>query len=63
MHRPMPEPLLAPPPGRTWQLHWSSEHVRYGGGGSVDPDPAQGWRLPGQCAMLLMAIPDARAPA
>jgi maltooligosyltrehalose trehalohydrolase len=53
--RPLPEPLLAPPAGTNWALLWSSEHVRYGGSGAVFQDPAQGWLLPGQCAMLLLA--------
>jgi len=53
--QPLPEPLLAPPRGRSWSLLWSSEHARYGGGGVIDPDPAHGWHLPGQCAMLLAA--------
>jgi maltooligosyltrehalose trehalohydrolase len=62
-HRPMPEPLLAPPPGRRWSLKWSSEHARYGGTGSVDPQPDRGWRLPAQCAMLLVAsVADGTAP-
>jgi len=53
--RSLPEPLLAPPPGTNWALLWSSEHVRYGGGGAVFQDPAQGWLLPGRCALLLVA--------
>jgi maltooligosyltrehalose trehalohydrolase len=55
--RPMPEPLLAPPAGQCWELTWSSERVRYGGSGAVDPHPGRGWLLPGQCAMLLAARP------
>ena len=53
--RSLPEPLLAPPRGMNWALLWSSEHVRYGGGGAVFQDPAQGWLLPGRCALLLVA--------
>src|SRR5690606_7575157 len=53
--RALPEPLLAPPRGRNWSLHWSSDHPRYGGHGTVDPDPAHGWLVPGQSAMLLVA--------
>ncbi|HTQ35922.1 MAG TPA: malto-oligosyltrehalose trehalohydrolase [Steroidobacteraceae bacterium] len=55
--RPMPEPLLAPPRGCAWSLLWSSEHAAYGGDGTSYQDPASGWRLPGQCAMLLAARP------
>ncbi|MEO7775105.1 MAG: malto-oligosyltrehalose trehalohydrolase [Steroidobacteraceae bacterium] len=29
----VPEPLLAPPAGRTWRALWSSDEPRYGGGG------------------------------
>jgi len=53
--RSLPEPLLAPPRERAWSLLWSSEHARYGGGGTVHPDPEHGWHLPGHCAMLLAA--------
>jgi maltooligosyltrehalose trehalohydrolase len=51
----LPEPLLAAPSGTSWALLWSSEHVRYGGAGAIFQDPAQGWLLPGRCAMLLVA--------
>lgn len=55
--RAMPEPLLAPPAQRRWEMIWSSESVCYGGSGATDPHPAQGWMLPGHCAMLLAAVP------
>lgn len=55
--RPLPEPLLAPPRGRQWTLAWSSEHAGYGGTGTVDPHPQQGWLIPGHCAVLLLATP------
>src|SRR5262249_6779887 len=29
-----PEPLLAPPEDRRWKILWSSEDLRYGGGGT-----------------------------
>jgi maltooligosyltrehalose trehalohydrolase len=54
--RALPEPLLAPPRGRTWQLRWSSDHIGYGGSGTVDPAPEHGWLIPGQSAMLLAAV-------
>ncbi|MGE0260511.1 MAG: alpha-amylase family glycosyl hydrolase, partial [Alphaproteobacteria bacterium] len=31
---PMPEPLLAPPEDRAWDIRWSSERSAYGGGGT-----------------------------
>ena len=35
---PCPEPLLAAPQGRRWELLWSSEDPRYGGSGTVHPE-------------------------
>ena len=53
---PAPEPLLAPPAGRRWQLKWSTECADYGGYGTppVDGEGA-GFVIPGQCAVLLAA--------
>ena len=50
------EPLLGPPARGPWGTLWSSEDPRYGGGGTppVDSDE-HGWRLPGECAVLLGA--------
>lgn len=50
---PMPEPLLAPPPGRRWRLLWSSEHPRYGGHGTPQPETDEGWHLPAESALVL----------
>ena len=50
---PAPEPLLAPPEGRLWTVRWSSEARAYGGSGTFPPDSADGWRLPGEAAVLL----------
>src|SRR5205814_9974385 len=50
---PAPEPLLAPPLGRRWSVLWSTESRTYGGGGTFPPDSADGWRLPGEAAVLL----------
>jgi maltooligosyltrehalose trehalohydrolase len=52
-----PEPLLAPPPGITWEIQWSSEDPRYGGQGTPPLDTEDGWRLPGQAAVVLCAQP------
>jgi maltooligosyltrehalose trehalohydrolase len=49
----MPEPLLAPPLDKRWELVWSSEHPRYGGGGVVAPAAAAAWTLPGHTALVL----------
>jgi maltooligosyltrehalose trehalohydrolase len=55
---PAPEPLLAPLPGCTWGILWSSEDPRYGGSGT----PAvyteeENWRLPGRIAIVLRPKP------
>jgi maltooligosyltrehalose trehalohydrolase len=56
-----PEPLLAPPLGKTWETQWSSEHPNYGGVGNAPLEtrgeawrlPGENWRLPGRCAVVL----------
>jgi maltooligosyltrehalose trehalohydrolase len=54
---PAPEPLLAPPRNRRWELLWSSEDPRYGGLGVVMPVSDDGrWRIPAECAVLLQSI-------
>jgi maltooligosyltrehalose trehalohydrolase len=54
--RPAPVPLLAPPSVRRWQLLWSSEDPKYGGGGTPEQDADSGhWVLPGQAAVVLSA--------
>jgi maltooligosyltrehalose trehalohydrolase len=52
-----PEPLLAPPEGRVWELLWSSENPRYGGNGTAPVDSGLGWRIPGQAAVVLRPAP------
>jgi maltooligosyltrehalose trehalohydrolase len=47
------EPLVAPLEGTRWRVVWSSEAVRYGGGGAPILDPAHGWLLPGHAAVVL----------
>ncbi|RYZ37316.1 MAG: malto-oligosyltrehalose trehalohydrolase [Myxococcaceae bacterium] len=50
---PCPEPLLAPPSGRSWRLLLSSDQARYGGMGTP-PIPEDGrLPLPGQTALVL----------
>jgi len=50
--RSAPEPLLAAPAGGGWQVIWSSEDPRYGGGGTPAVE-ADGWRLLGESAVVL----------
>ncbi len=39
----IPEPLLAPPAGKTWQLAWSSNDPKYGGLGTMCRVGTPGW--------------------
>jgi maltooligosyltrehalose trehalohydrolase len=54
----VPEPLLAPPPGKTrWQTVFSSEDLRFGGVGSTELDRGKdGWEIPGAAGFLLEAL-------
>jgi maltooligosyltrehalose trehalohydrolase len=54
---PAPEPLLAPPPGTTWGLLWSSEDPAYCGAGTSPLDGEDGWNIPGQATIVLDARP------
>jgi maltooligosyltrehalose trehalohydrolase len=51
--QPAPEPLLAPPEERQWDVLWSSEDPRYGGCGTPPLETMEGWRIPGRSATLL----------
>lgn len=48
-----PEPLLAPPEGKLWELLWSSEDPLYGGGGTATLDGPDNWRIPGHAAVAM----------
>lgn len=52
---PAPQPLLAPPEGRAWETIWSSNRIEYGGGGTPPLETEAGWRIPGECAVMLQA--------
>ena len=52
---PAPEPLLAPPFGRTWTLLWSSESPLYGGDGKPVIEGEEGWRIPAESAVVFRA--------
>jgi maltooligosyltrehalose trehalohydrolase len=53
----LPEPLLAPPEGKRWNVLWSSESPRYGGDGTPPLDRgADGWLIPGNAAVLLQGV-------
>jgi maltooligosyltrehalose trehalohydrolase len=55
---PMPEPLLAAPPGFEWTTLWSSDSERYGGPGAVRLPTQDNWTLPGEAAIALKLIPE-----
>lgn len=49
-----PEPLLAPPAERRWDMVLCSEDPKYGGTGAAALETEdEGWWLPGRCAALL----------
>jgi maltooligosyltrehalose trehalohydrolase len=50
---PAPEPLLAPPMDRQWELMWTSEDPRYGGTGTAPIETKEGWMIPGHAAVVL----------
>jgi maltooligosyltrehalose trehalohydrolase len=50
---PAPEPLLAPPEGRSWEVLWSSEWAAYGGHGQAPLETEANWRIPGHAAVVL----------
>lgn len=60
---PSPQPLLAPPADRGWQLLWSSDNPRYGADYSPPLETTSGWRLPGECAVVLKAVPRELVPS
>jgi maltooligosyltrehalose trehalohydrolase len=52
-----PEPLVAPPAGfSAWRTRWSSEHPDYGGLGTPPVFTDEGWRIPGQSAIVLRPL-------
>ncbi|MBI3866435.1 MAG: DUF3459 domain-containing protein, partial [Planctomycetia bacterium] len=55
---PAPEPLLAPPCDRSWRLLWTSNSLEYGGPGPLLPVSDKNWLIPGECASVLIAVPE-----
>jgi maltooligosyltrehalose trehalohydrolase len=51
---PAPEPLLAPPLNKNWEIFWSSESVIYSGHGSP-PLTEKTWKITAHSALLLKA--------
>jgi maltooligosyltrehalose trehalohydrolase len=50
---PAPEPLLAPPEDKLWELLWSSEDPGYGGSGTPPVESEDNWRIPGHAAVVM----------
>jgi maltooligosyltrehalose trehalohydrolase len=51
----IPEPLLAPPEEMHWNVRWSSEDPKYGGGGVRQCETDEGvWFIPGHAAVFLI---------
>ena len=53
---PLPEPLLAPPAGCTWETQWSSERLAYGGSGEPQLQSEPSLRMPAESAALLRPV-------
>jgi maltooligosyltrehalose trehalohydrolase len=49
-----PEPLLAPPEGKCWEVLWSSKDPEYGGSGFTNPDGESDWLLQAESATVLI---------
>ena len=52
----LPEPLLAPPAGRGWELVWSSDSPDYGGPGIRPVEMGGGWVVPAMAAVVLTML-------
>ena len=59
---PVPEPLLAPIADAVWRISWSSEALRYGGGGPPALYKDFNLHVPGHAALLLAPAPIADGP-
>lgn len=58
---PTPQPLLAPPTSCGWQLAWTSEQPKYGGGCTPGLETDTGWRVPAETAVVMTSVPISRA--
>jgi maltooligosyltrehalose trehalohydrolase len=53
---PTPEPLLAPPPARSWGMLWTTDSRHYGGTGAVATAIEKQWILPAESALVLRSL-------
>lgn len=51
-----PEPLLAAPAGKEWDVMFSTEDPSFGGSGFFRPDAQGCWIVPGEAAMVLSPV-------
>lgn len=49
----VPEPLLAPPLDRRWELRWSSDSPGYGGPGIIPIETKGTWIVPARAAIVM----------
>jgi len=49
----VPEPLLAPPLDRRWELRWSSDSPEYGGPGVIPIETKGTWIVPAHAAIVM----------
>jgi maltooligosyltrehalose trehalohydrolase len=49
----VPEPLLAPPLDRRWELRWSSDSPAYGGAGIIPIETKGTWIIPAHAAIVM----------
>jgi len=60
---PAPEPLLAAPPKRSWQILLTTEDPAYGGSGTAPLETElEGWHIPGRTAVVLRPALDSEEP-
>ena len=55
---PAPEPLLAPPENRRWEIAWTSEKVDYGGSETPELETDTFWLIQGHAAVVLRPVPE-----
>jgi maltooligosyltrehalose trehalohydrolase len=53
---PASEPLLAPPPGCSWEGLWTSDSPRYGGVGAIATAAPEQWTLPAESAVAVRPV-------
>ena len=52
---PVPQPLMAPPAGKEWDMLWTSDDPRYGAACTGKLQVDDGWQIPGETTVVLKA--------